>query len=77
MPDVSGWKEAHAKLYLEALGFRVDVSYLQSSKMDKGLVEDTDPVAGTKKKVGDTITLRVSNVEQIPDDNDNGYATLD
>lgn len=77
VPDVSGWKEAHAKLYLEALGFRVDVSYLQSSKMDKGLVEDTDPVAGTKKKVGDTITLRVSNVEQIPDDNDNGYATLD
>ena len=55
----------------------MDVSYLQSSKMDKGLVEDTDPVAGTKKKVGDTITLRVSNVEQIPDDNDNGYATLD
>lgn len=76
VPDVSGWKEAHAKLYLEALGFRVDVSYLQSSKMDKGLVEDTDPVAGTKKKAGDTITLRVSNVEQSTRDNDN-YVELD
>ncbi len=68
VPDVSGWKEEHAKLYLEALGFRVDVSYLQSSTVDKGLVEDTDPVAGTKKKRGDVITLRVSNVRQTSDD---------
>ena len=74
VPDVSGWKAEHAKLYLEALGFRVDISYLQVSTVDKGLVEDTDPVAGTKKKVGDVITLRVSNMEQTADGDDTALA---
>ncbi len=64
VPDVSGWKQEHAKLYLEALGFKVEVATLQASTVEKGLVENTDPVAGTEKKKGDTITLRVSNVEQ-------------
>ncbi len=64
VPDVAGWKEEHAKLYLEALGFRVEMVYLQASEMEKGYVDGTDPVAGTKKKLGDTITLRVSNVSQ-------------
>ena len=63
VPDVRGWEQEHAKLYLEALGFRVQVLQLQSSDMEKGLVDGTDPKAGTEKRIGDTITLRVSNVE--------------
>ena len=64
VPDVSGWKEEHAKLYLEALGFRVETVKLQASDYDKGLVDSTDPAIDTEKRVGDVITLRVSNVEQ-------------
>lgn len=63
VPDVSGWKQEHAKLYLEAMGFRVKVLMLQDAKAEKGHVEDTDPKVGTNKRLGDTITLRVSNVE--------------
>jgi len=63
VPDVSGWKQEHAKLYLEALGFHVEVLMLQEAKVEKGHVEDTDPKAGTNKRIGDTITLRVSNVQ--------------
>ena len=63
VPDVRGWKEEHAKLYLEALGFRVSVVKLQDSSYAKGEVDSTDPKIGTEKRVGDTITLRVSDVE--------------
>ena len=63
VPDVRGWKEEHAKLYLEALGFRVSVVRLQESSYAKGEVDSTDPKIGTEKRVGDTITLRVSDVE--------------
>lgn len=67
VPDVSGWKEAHAKLYLEALGFRVETVLLQASAYEKGLVDSTDPAIGTEKRLGDVITLRVSNVEPVDD----------
>ncbi len=63
VPDVSGWQQEHAKLYLEALGFRVEVAMVQISDYEKGIVDSTDPAASTAKKVGDVITLRVSNVE--------------
>ena len=63
IPDVRGWKQEHAKLYLEALGFRVKVLMLQSSDVERGLVDGTDPKAGTEKRLGDEITLRVSDVE--------------
>ena len=62
VPNLSGWKEAHAKLYLEALGFKVKTAKLQVSNYEKGVVDSTDPKAGTEKRLGDTITLRVSNV---------------
>ncbi|MBQ9963758.1 MAG: PASTA domain-containing protein [Clostridia bacterium] len=65
MPDVTGWKEEHAKLYLEALGYKVAESLpLQVSTFDKGLVERSSPKAGAEISVGDTVTLYVSNVEQ-------------
>ena len=65
LPDLTGWSEEHAKLYLEALGYRVGESMLlQVSDLDKGLVAKTSPAAGASVKVGDTVTLWVSNVEQ-------------
>jgi len=66
VPDVSGWKEEHARLYLEALGFRVNPKsdMLQASNYEKGLVEGTNPPIGRELMVGDEIILRVSNVEK-------------
>lgn len=63
VPDLSGWKEEHAKLYLEALGFKVEIAKLYVSDVEKGYVEGTDPAVGTAKNKGDTITLRVSYVD--------------
>lgn len=80
VPDVAGWKQEHAKLYLEALGFRVEIAQLQASSYDKGLVDSTDPKAGTAKRKGDTITLRVSNVtktSQTSDHIDDGEVDID
>lgn len=63
LPDVSGWQEEHAKLYLEALGYTVTESLrLQVSTVDKGLVERTSPKAGAEIEIGDTVTLYVSDV---------------
>ena len=68
MPDLTGWKEAHARLYLEALGYNVGESLLLSvSSQEKGSVEKSFPPAGTDVKVGDTVQLYVSNVEQAPE----------
>ncbi|MBQ8683121.1 MAG: PASTA domain-containing protein [Clostridia bacterium] len=83
IPDVSGWEEAHAKLYLEALGFTVNSVQLQLSNYEKGKVDSTDPAIGTVKKVGDEITLRVSNVEppepeesSDPENPDDGWTSI-
>ena len=70
VPDVSNWEEAQAKLYLEALGFRVQIDKLYVSDMPYGRVEGTDPSAQTAKKKGDLITLRVSYVEQTAESSD-------
>ena len=68
VPNLRGWKEEHAKMYLEALGFEVAPSLkLQVSDVDKGLVDGTDPAAGLEMRIGDTITLRVSDVDKIVD----------
>lgn len=63
VPDVSGWKQDHAEKYLRALGFRVTVLKIQVSEYERGVVDGTDPKEGTEKRMGDTITLRVSDVE--------------
>ena len=65
MPDMTGWTEEHAKLYLEALGYTVTESLrLQVSSLEKGLVEGTSPKAGETILFGDTVTLYVSDVTQ-------------
>ena len=64
VPNVAGWKQEHAKLYLEALGFKVETVMVQISDYEKDVVDSTDPKPDTVKRVGDTVTLRVSNVEK-------------
>lgn len=65
MPNLAGWKEEHARLYLEALGYEVAEQslLLQKSDYEKGEVERTVPAAGAPITVGDTVTLYVSNVQ--------------
>ncbi len=66
MPDLTGWKEEHAKLYLQALGYNVSESLrLQVSTVEKGLVERSSPKAGTEIEIGDTVTLYVSDVDTV------------
>ncbi len=64
VPDVAGWPQEYATKYLEALGFKVDVLLVNVSEYDKGIVDGTDPGPKTELGVGDTVTLRVSNVEK-------------
>ncbi len=78
LPNVKGWPQAYAKEYLEALGFRVEVLLLNVSEYDKDIVEDTEPAAFSILGMGETVTLRVSNVEkqepsaETPDEGANG-----
>ena len=66
MPDVSGWSEEHARLYLEALGLTVKTPSLplEVSKDEKGTVDRTTPAAGNSVSSGDSVTLWVSNVDK-------------
>ena len=63
IPDVSGWKAEHAKLYLEALGFRVETREEANSAVDVGYVIGTFPAAGTVPEAGsgNKVTLRINN----------------
>jgi len=60
VPDVSGWKQEHAKAYLEALGFRVEIEKIEAPNREKGEVVESDPKKNSTKRLGDTITLRVN-----------------
>ena len=64
IPDLKGWDGEQAKMLLEAMGFRVDLVRLKISDMPKGQVQETNPPAGEKKKEGDLIELRVSDVDE-------------
>ncbi len=61
VPDVTGWKAEHAKIYLEALGFRVEISKGADTSVDVGCVFGTWPEAGTEPINGNKVTLRVNN----------------
>ena len=63
IPNLAGWKMEHAKAYLEEMGFKVEVMMVQISDYPKGYVQETSPLAGENRKEGDTIILRVSDVE--------------
>ena len=70
MPDMAGWTEEHARLYLEALGFDVSeetMLLLGGTTYEKGFVEKTTPAAGEPIQVGDTVSLWVSGKESATD----------
>lgn len=64
VPDVTGWKAEHAKVYLEALGFRVETSEGVDTSVDVGCVFGTWPEKGTEPLNGNKVTLRVNNTPQ-------------
>ncbi len=72
VPNVAGWKQEHAKVYLEALGFKVKTVEVQISEYEKGIVDSASPAFGTEKRMGDTVTLRVSAVEPTEPPEDTG-----
>jgi eukaryotic-like serine/threonine-protein kinase len=59
VPDVTGSRLAEAQQKLQALGFKVEVKRVASTK-PKGFVIDQDPVAGGSALRGTTVTLTVS-----------------
>lgn len=63
VPDVTGWNVDHAKLYLEALGFRVELSEANDSSMDYNAVVGTWPSAFNPIESDNRITLRVNKTE--------------
>lgn len=66
--DVASLSEEWARTYLEDLGFIVKVDKLYISEQPYGHVDSTEPVAGTVLKKGDTVTLRVSYVEDTSEE---------
>ena len=68
--DLTGWTEDHARTYLKDMGFIVNVDKLHIAEQPYGHVEETEPAAGTVLKKGDTVTLRVSYVEDNDDNSD-------
>ena len=63
VPNVAGWEEAKARMLLEAYGFQVESVKVAISDYERGMVQETDPAAGTELPYGSKITLRVSDVE--------------
>jgi len=59
VPDVTGSTLADTQQKLEALGFKVEVKRVASTKQ-KGIVLDQDPAAGVTALRGTTVTLNVS-----------------
>lgn len=66
IPSVKGWKAEHAKLYLEALGFKVTILEEEFEGVEKGFVIGTLPEEGKTPDPGkgNSITLRVSTWEK-------------
>ncbi len=62
IPDVIGWDGEHAQLYLEALGFRVDISEEDNASVNLGCVCGTWPDVGESPdpSSGNKVTLRIN-----------------
>ena len=64
VPDVTGWKAEHAKIYLESLGFRVELSEGADGTVEEGCVFGSWPEAGTEPLNGNKVTLLVNNAPE-------------
>ena len=72
MPNVIGWKEEHARIYLQALGYDVEEESiaLQGTELglDRGCVERTSPAPGEATVYGCKVQLSVVAVGGEPTD---------
>ncbi|AWK70223.1 MULTISPECIES: Stk1 family PASTA domain-containing Ser/Thr kinase [Rhodococcus] len=64
IPDVTGQKVEVAQANIEGAGFTAVIQQIDSGQ-PKGEVVSTDPVGGSTAAKGDTITIRVSNGDNI------------
>ena len=64
VPDVTGQREEVARPNIEGAGFVVQITEIDSG-LPKGQVVSTDPTGGTSATKGSTVTLRVSNGNQV------------
>lgn len=60
IPSVTGMTVAEAQKALEAKGFKVELEEVMDEKVSPGVVIRMDPVAGTKRKEGASITLVIA-----------------
>lgn len=69
VPDLTGWNETHARLYLEALGFRIGECIDRLvSEHPYGMVDSTDLEVGTKVKPGAVINLYISRQQEVSEE---------
>ncbi|AOW93887.1 serine/threonine protein kinase [Rhodococcus sp. WMMA185] len=64
VPDVTGQTVEVAQANIEGAGFEVTIEQVDSG-LDEGLVVSTDPAGGSTAAEGDTITIMVSNGNNI------------
>jgi beta-lactam-binding protein with PASTA domain len=70
VPPLTNMTQAQAQSTLTGLGLNAVVNEAPNDTVDKGLVADQDPAAGTKVDPGTTVTLTVSagpNKVRVPD----------
>ncbi len=60
VPDMRGWEEQYARLYLEQCGFVVESVPFVGSTLEAGLVDKTDPKVGDEVKRHSVILMYVS-----------------
>ena len=65
VPDVRGWDQAQAAVYLEALGFRVETMKVVESAFERGKVDSADPAVGEEVMIGDVVILKISDADPI------------
>lgn len=71
VPDVAGWSADNAEAYLKALGLRVERLPIASETTDYGYVESIEE-AGKQVKLGEKVTLRVSETHLTTAQDDEG-----
>ena len=67
MPNLNGWDELTARMYLEALGLRVETMKVVESLQERGKVDSLEPSPGMLIKEGELVILKISDVEPEPD----------
>jgi len=59
VPSVVGFKYSEAQSALQELGFRTAMQTVSTGQADQGVIVSQKPLAGTKQKIGSSITLKV------------------